>query len=134
MEVIKLTGEQVDEITLLATDQPYTKGGRKERGEKFRRYRYNGIVFTVEESNPFNKAFDDDRKITSVKLILSKRTVKAEDGTTSEVDSLQFDSHVSYGQEEQRLLHSIRMEGMKAIASTKNFNEEVLEALKVVPV
>ena len=134
MEVIKLVGEQVDEITLLAVDQPYTKGGRKDRGEKFRRYRFDGIVFTVEESNPFNKDFDNDRKITSVKLIKGKRTIEGEDGSKTEVDSLQFDSHVSYGAEEARLLHNIRVEGLKKVASSADLSQSVMDALKTVPV
>ena len=134
MEVIRLSGEQVDEITLLASNQPYTKGKRGERKETFRRYRYDGIVFTVEESNSFNKDFDNDRKITSVKLVKGKRTVTAEDGTVSEVDSLQFDSHVSYGAEEARLLHSIRVEGLKKVASSADLSQSVMDALKAVPV
>ena len=95
---IKLSPEQVLEISVIDTNNAY-KG--KKAGKFYSRYRYNGIVFTVDNDNPFVKAFTDGQ-VRTVKLNESTRekiSVNDEgEEITETVNSLEFDSFVSRAQ------------------------------------
>lgn len=132
-EVLKIQDESVDEITLVAKGLPYRSGKRAENKETYRQYRYEGKIFVVSEDDPFNVAFDDNRKITSVKLLKGSRTVKVtdEEGNETEkaVDTLTFDSFISFGQEKARALHNVQMDTLKRVSTIETLDEATVTAL-----
>jgi len=109
---IKLTGEQLFEISLLDSDNKFKATTQKGKdGKTFSRYRYDGTVFTVDNTNPFVADFVAG-KVKSVKLLEGTRDVENVDDsgeiTISTVKSLSFDSYVSRAQynslQEDRML------------------------------
>lgn len=132
-DVLKITGEGVDEITLVAKGLKYKTGKRAEEGKTYRQYRFEGKIFVVDEDDPFNTSFDDNRKISSVKLMKGERVVKLtdEEGNETEktVDTLTFDSFVSFGQEKARALHNVQMDTLKRVATTETLDEATVNAL-----
>ena len=137
-EVLKIQGEGVDEITLVAKGLQYKTGKRAEDKKTYRQYRFEGKIFVVDEDDPFNTAFDDDRKISSVKLLKGTRTVKVNDEQGNEVeksvDTLTFDSYTSFGQEKARALHNAQMGLIKSVSTTENVSKEVLDTIMSTPI
>lgn len=118
MATIKLIDEQVDEISFVDGNRPYKAGSSKD-GKFFNRYRYDGTVFTVDTDHPFCQAFADG-KIDSVKLIKGTREVEVKDENgdvteTKTVDSLQFDSFVTFAQTLNRAEHKAKVSRFKKI-------------------
>ena len=102
MEPIKLTPEQVVEISVIDHKNLYKSGQRAKDKKTFSRYRYNGMVFTVDSENPFNEAFTAGQ-VRSVKLLPGEREVTTVDDATGEevkssVPTLSFDNFISRAQ------------------------------------
>jgi len=120
MATIKLIDEQVDEISVIDSNNKYKNGQRAKDNKTFSRYRYNGVVFTVDTDNPFVEAFTAGN-IDSVKLIEGTReaiTVDTEGNeTVNNVPTLQFDSFVSFAQTERRAEHKAKIKRYEVIAS-----------------
>lgn len=120
MATIKLIDEQVDEISVIDSNNKYKNGQRAKDGKTFSRYRYNGIVFTVDSDNPFNQAFTDGN-VDSVKLVEGTREVVTVDTNgeeqTAVVPTLTFDSFVSFQQTERRAEHKAKIKRYEVIAS-----------------
>lgn len=120
MATIKLIDEQVDEISMIDSNNKYKNGQRAKDGKTFSRYRYNGIVFTVDTDNPFVQAFVEGN-IDSVKLIEGTREAITVDSEGNElvntVPTLQFDSFVSFQQTERRAEHKAKIKRYEVIAS-----------------
>lgn len=120
MATIKLIDEQVDEISVIDSNNKYKNGQRAKDGKTFSRFRYNGIVFTVDSDNPFVQAFAEGN-VDSVKLIEGTRDVVSidENGVeqTTPVSTLQFDSFVSFAQTERRAEHKAKIKRYEVIAS-----------------
>ena len=133
-DIIKLVGEEVDEITLVGRDIPYK--GKKE-GSFYNRYRYNGVIFTADNNSDFAVEFDKNT-ISSVKLLKGVRTIEltSEDGevTSKEVDNLQFESFISFGKEINRVTHSLRMDTLKRVATSGELTPEMVSSLLAVAV
>lgn len=112
MATIKLIDEQVDEITLLDSNNKYKKGQRAEDKKTFSRFRYDGKVFTVDNDSPFIAAFNAST-VGSVKLIEGTREVTDIDSegneVTTTVPTLAFDSFGSYAQELNRAEHKYKL-------------------------
>jgi hypothetical protein len=112
MATIKLIDEQVDEITLINSKNEYKTGQRAKDKKTFSRFRYNGVVFTVDNDSPFIAAFNSSN-VGNVKLIESTREVVTIDanGTeeTTTVPTLTFDSFGSYAQELNRAEHKYKL-------------------------
>ena len=119
-KILKLAGEEVDEITVIDVNLPYKSGQRKERGETYNRYRYNGVVFTVPTTNPFVEQFAKGT-VATVKLIEGERDVEVIDaeGNSSmqKVSTFTFDSNTSFAQAESRAFHKAKMEGISKMAA-----------------
>ena len=119
-KAIKLVDEQVDEITLIDSKNAYKNGQRAKEGKTFSRFRYDGKVFTVDNDSPFIQAFADGN-IDSVKLIAGEREVVTIDGEgneqTNTVDTLTFDSFVSFSQTERRAEHKAKIARYNVIAN-----------------
>jgi hypothetical protein len=117
---IKLMDEQVDEISVIDSNNKYKNGQRAKDGKTFSRYRYNGVVFTVDTDNPFVQAFAEGN-VDSVKLIEGTRDVITVDSNgdeqTSTVNTLTFDSFVSFQQTERRAEHKAKIKRYNVIAS-----------------
>lgn len=117
---IKLVDEQVDEISMIDSKNAYKNGQRAKDGKTFSRFRYDGVVFTVDDNSPFIQAFADGN-IDSVKLIPGEReTVTVDsDGNeqTATVRTLSFDSFVSFAQTERRAEHKAKIKRYEVIAS-----------------
>lgn len=98
MDAIKLTPEQVVEISVIDHKNPYKNGQRAKDKKTFSRYRYNGVVFTVDTDNPFNDAFTAGQ-VRSVKLLPGQRDVISVDDAGAEIKSsvptLAFDNFIS---------------------------------------
>ena len=120
MATIKLIDEQVDEISVIDSNNKYKNGQRAKDGKTFSRYRYDGKVFTVDNDSPFNKAFADGN-VDSVKLVPGEReavTVDSEGNEqTTVVPTLTFDSFVSFAQTERRAEHKAKIKRYEVIAS-----------------
>lgn len=117
---IKLVDEQVDEISMIDSKNPYKNGQRAKDGKTFSRFRYDGIVFTVDDNSPFIQAFADGN-IDSVKLIPGERetvTIDSEGNEqTATVKTLAFDSFVSFAQTERRAEHKAKIARYNVIAN-----------------
>jgi hypothetical protein len=120
MATIKLIDEQVDEISVIDSNNKYKNGQRAKDNKTFSRYRYNGVVFTVDTDNPFVEAFTAGN-IDSVKLIEGTREAVSVDTegneTINNVPTLQFDSFVSFAQTERRAEHKAKIKRYEVIAS-----------------
>ena len=136
METLKLIGEQIDEITVVANNLPYKNGQRAKDGKTYSRLRYNGIVFTVDGDSPFVVALEKG-DVASVKLIPTKITVKDADGndTAETVPGLTFDSFVSLTQRERRMefelveaKHAFKVNRFKAL-ETAAVTDDLISAL-----
>ena len=121
MATIKLIDEQVDEISLIDSNNKYkanTKRGAE--GKTFSRYRYEGKVFTVDNDNPFVEAFNA-AKIDSVKLVEGTRNVEDIDAEGNEVvtvvPTLTFDSFVSFAQTLNRAEHKSKIARFQHLAT-----------------
>lgn len=104
MEKIKLVDEEVFDVKLIKSGIPYTSGERHKNNETYSRFRYDGIVFTVPDTDPFVKDWNDG-EVAILKLLKTKRVVKDEDGKPvikdgqeQLTDSIEFDSHVNSNQ------------------------------------
>ena len=120
-KILKLAGEEVDEVVLMEVNLPYKSGQRKERGETFNRYRYNGIAFAVNTTNPFCEQFAKGT-VATVKLIEGTREVEVKDEegnviNTQTVPTLTFDSSTSFAQAEARAYHSAKMNAIATMAT-----------------
>ena len=130
--VVKLVGEQVDEISLLSSGLPYKTGKRSENKETYSRLRYNGIVFNVPDNSPFIKDFEAG-KVATVKLLDTEReSITTDDQgveTTVMVKGYEFDSFISMDQQLNRALHTNKLAMLSATASSKDLTPESINAL-----
>jgi len=101
MATIKLSPEQVLEISAIDHNNKYKNGQRAKDNKTFSRYKFEGIVFSVPTDNPFVVAFEKG-EVKFVKLIQSTREKKSVDNEGEEVistvDSFEFDSFISRAQ------------------------------------
>ena len=98
---IKLSGEQLFEISILSENNPYKNGQRAKDKKTYSQFKFESTVFTVPTEHPFCKAFTDG-DVKSVKLLDGTRDVVSVDDagneTTTAVRQLEFDSFVSRAQ------------------------------------
>lgn len=121
MATIKLMDEQVDEISAIDSNNKYKPTTQKGKdGKTFSRFRYDGIVFTVDNDNPFVQALTDGN-VDSVKLISGEREIPYVDldgnEQTNLVPTLTFDSFVSFAQTERRAEHKAKIARYNVIAT-----------------
>lgn len=120
--VIKLTPEQVVEISVIDHKNAYKNGQRAKDGKTFSRFRYEGVVFTVDSDNPFIKAFEEGQ-VKSVKLLEGERlttVIDAEGNETEQtVRTLAFDSMVTRAQ--WRALQNDKVEDAEIDYKIKGF-------------
>lgn len=99
--VIKLTGEQLFEVSIVSEGNAYKNGQRAKDGKTFSQFKYEGTVFTVPTDNPFCKAFATG-DVKSIKLLDGTREKVVVDAEGNEetvtVRQLEFDSFVSRAQ------------------------------------
>lgn len=100
-QTIKLTGEQLFEVSVVSENNPYKNGQRAKDKKTFSQFKFEGVIFTVPDENPFCKAFNSG-EVKSIKLLDGTRdkVLIADDGTeeTVTVRQLEFDSFVSRSQ------------------------------------
>ena len=94
--IIELAGTQVFKIKHLESGLPYSKES-KLAGKTYSRFRYQGIVFTVADTDTFVSDFLKG-KVHSIDLIDGIRTDTDSKGNEVQVRDIQFDSHVSSSQ------------------------------------
>lgn len=98
---IKLTGEQLFEISILSENNPYKNGQRAKDKKTYSQFKYETTVFTVPTDNPFCVAFNAG-DVKSVKLMEGTRDVTTQDDNGDDVvttvKQLEFDSFVSRAQ------------------------------------
>lgn len=132
MENILLEGPQTDRLSITATGLPYKEGSKPHsEGKTFSRLRFDGIIFTLDDSHPFMEDFNNG-KVYSVTLNKTTRIKKVvgEDGKVIDetVPSLEFDS---YGTKKQRLAwdsFDVQRAKLKKLADIP-LTESVLEDL-----
>ena len=111
-EFLTLTDSQIFEISLLESGRRYKNGQRAEEKKTYSRFRYNGIVFTVDDSNPFITDYNN-KTVQSVKLAQGTRTVTNVDSEGNEVEStvgsLAFDSYINFSAQSNLLQHQANM-------------------------
>ena len=99
---IKLEGAAVLEISAIEHNLPYKPETAKGKaGKTYSRFRYDGILFTVDSDHPFVNDFVKGQ-VKSAKVMDTMRDVDKTDAdgvvTTSEVRSIEFDSYISRAQ------------------------------------
>jgi hypothetical protein len=98
---IKLSGEQLFEISAISHNNPYKNGQRAKDKKTFSQFKFESTVFTVPTDNPFIKAFDSG-DVKSIKLMDGTRDLTSVDEAGNEivtqVRQLEFDSFVSRAQ------------------------------------
>jgi hypothetical protein len=95
-QFIKLREEDVLDIKHLESGLSY-KADSKLAGKTYSRFRYQGVVFTVADTDTFVKDFLAG-KCHTITLADGTRTITLEDGTESKIRDIQFDSHVTSAQ------------------------------------
>ena len=118
---IKLTDSIVDEISIIDTNNKYKATTQKGKdGKTFSRFKYDGKVFAVDNDSPFVAAFNNGN-VDSVKLTQGSREVVTVDSngeeTTATVDTLAFDSFVSFQQTERRAEHKAKIKRYEHLAT-----------------
>lgn len=117
-DIIKLIGAECDEIALIDSKNSYKNGKKAEEGKTFSRFRFNGVVFTVDNDSPFIEDFNNG-KVSSVKLIKGERTVTTTDDEGNETEIVRntftFDSHSSMVQELNRAKHAFTLNKFTAL-------------------
>lgn len=91
--IIELQGTQIFKIKHLESGLAYSKSS-KLAGKTYSRFRYQGIIFTVADTDAFVTDFLKG-KVYSIDLIDATRSVTDAEGTEVSVRDIQFDSHVS---------------------------------------
>ena len=98
---IKLTGEQLCEVSVISENNPYKNGQRAKDKKTYSQFKYETTVFTVPTDNPFCKAFTDG-EVKSIKLMDGTREITTQDDNGDDVVTtvrqLEFDSFVSRAQ------------------------------------
>ena len=98
---LKLTGEQLFEVSIVSENNPYKNGQRAKDKKTFSQFKFENTVFTVPTDNPFCKAFANG-EVKSIKLIDGTREKVIVDAEGNEetvtVRQLEFDSFVSRAQ------------------------------------
>ena len=118
---IKLVDEQVDEVSVVDSNNKYKPTTQKGKdGKTFSRFKFNGIVFAVDNDSPFVQAHNAGN-VNSIKLIPGEREVVTVDSEGNEqttiVPTLTFDSFVSFAQTERRAEHKAKIKRYEVIAS-----------------
>lgn len=121
MATIKLVDEQVDEISVIDSNNKYKPTTQKGKdGKTFSRFRYDGVIFTVDNDSPFVQACNDGN-VASVKLISGEREIPYVDSDGNEqtnlVPTLTFDSFTSFTQAERRAEHKAKIARYNVIAT-----------------
>lgn len=98
---IKLSGEQLFEVSILSENIPYKNGQRAKDKKTYSQFKYENTVFTVPSDNPFCVAFNAG-EVKSIKLMEGTRDVTTQDDNGDDVvttvKQLEFDSFVSRAQ------------------------------------
>jgi hypothetical protein len=99
---IKLQGAQVLEISPIEHNLPFAANTNKGKaGKTYSRFRYDGILFTVDTDNPFVADFIAGN-VKTAKLMDTEREVVTKDVNGDEskenVRSIDFDSYISRAQ------------------------------------
>jgi hypothetical protein len=102
-----------------AKSLPYKTGEKKKNKEHYRRYRYNGIVFIVDELDPFRTA----EGIGYVKFLQYEETPE---GETEPVQRLEFDS---FGTREDDILGAQHVADLAKIEATSKGAFEMNDAI-----
>jgi hypothetical protein len=95
-QFIKLREEDVLDIKHLESGLEYGST-TKMKDKTYSRFRYQGVVFTVSDSDTFVKDFLAG-KCHSITLADGTRTITDSEGVESPVRDIQFDSHVTSAQ------------------------------------
>ena len=98
---IKLSGEQLFEVSIVSENNPYKNGQRAKDKKTFSQFKFENTVFTVPSDNPFCTAFNAG-EVKSIKLLDGMRDKTTIDDAGEEVITsvrqLEFDSFVSRAQ------------------------------------
>lgn len=98
---IKLTGEQLFEVSIVSENNPYKNGQRAKDKKTFSQFKFENVVFTVPTDSPFCNAFTNG-EVKSIKLLDGMRDKTsiddAGDEVITQVRQLEFDSFVSRAQ------------------------------------
>ena len=93
---IELIGAQVFKIKHIESGLSYG-ADTKLKGKTYSRFRYQGVIFTVPDTDTFVQDFLKGR-VHSVELLDGTRTIKDEKGQDVPTRDIQFDSHISSAQ------------------------------------
>ena len=129
--VESLVDTQVDKVRVLGSGFLYKTGKRAENNETYSRLSYNGIVFTVDDKDPFLKDLADS-EVNTIDLIKTQNEQVINDNgveSTIMVDGYQFASHTNYAQESKRAHHKAKMKMLNAVASSKDLTPDSMNAL-----
>jgi hypothetical protein len=126
---IEITGKQLFRISPIGTNLKYDKD-TKLAGQTYTRFRYNGVVFIVNDNLPFAKDFHAGNVDT---VFLNESVEKGTDAEGNETTTrrLEFDGYVNNNQ----LINLIKKEAIVASILKGNFkaeaevSQEELEAL-----
>lgn len=132
-KIVRLTEKECSEITLVAANKPY-KG--KLAGETYSQYRFEGVIFTVNDNLGFKTAVENG-DLALVKLLegTRERTDIDDQGneTTTTVRSLELDSFLTettaFAKEIRRAKHDATLISIKRAAEAETLTEEGKKAL-----
>lgn len=119
----------------------YTNGEKAKQGIGYRRYKFNNIGFKVDDSHPFNAAFDRNKDFAEVRLLnksYEKTTRKVtEDGEVVEekvtVPAYELVSFITRGEMREGRLFEAQMKAIDKLA-TAEIDSDSLKALMASPI
>lgn len=129
---VELSGKNIFRIKHIKSGLPYGQD-TKNAGETYSRFRYNGTVFIVPDSDNFVNDFLKG-KVHTIWLTEGTRMVQDAEGNDTPVASIQFDSHINNDQiigmtKTEAILNSITKGNFKAeIELTEDALKELEEA------
>ena len=126
-----LEKDAVQEISFVEGNIAYKSGARLAAGKTFTRFSWNGMPFSVDDSHPFVKAFNDN-DLKKVTLIEDSYNRKNADGTETPTATVRYGSHicrsVSRRIEKEDALHEAQMKAIVA-ATNAELTPAMMEAL-----
>ena len=127
---IEITGAQIFRLRTLESGISYASDS-KLAGEKYSRITYNGIVFTINDKDPFHADLKAG-KVHTAFLLETEKEGKDAAGNTTVVTRLQFDGYASNAQmigltKTDAVLQSIMKGSFKAEVELSEADIEALE-------
>lgn len=125
----------LSEIATIAVENAKMEYSGKKKGSFYRIYGYNGKRFALPEEHPFNRAFDNSKDLTLVKLedkSYDRKVVKVDESgneveTTERREAWEFAGFCTRGETLNNKLFSVKLKAIDRLADVDSMDAETLK-------